>query len=159
MASSLWNVTHLIYLKRTEGGIHFNIGRIPHGPKLIFQLNKYTLSSEIRNLRRGIIPKNIHLSPPLVILHGFSGEEPHVKLMLTTFQQLFPSIRPSSARIGDIRRVVLFSYNKNTKEICLRHYCVRVDSPSDRNFIYGILENGNLPDLSKCNDISDYILR
>lgn len=38
--------------------------------------------------------------PPLVILNSFAGEGNHIKLMTTTFQNMFPSINLSTVKLS-----------------------------------------------------------
>lgn len=157
-ASSIWKVTHLIYLKKSKTRIFFNIGKIPSGPRLTFMINSFALATDVKREKGEGFPKNIYSTSPLVIMHGFQVDDPEQKLILTNFQNLFPTIRPTSTNTKNIRRAVLFSYDKKTKEFSMRHYYIKVDAPQIGVLPSDLLK-GNIPDLSMFNDIGDYVLR
>lgn len=47
------------------------------------------------------------LTPPLLVLNNFAGEDVATKLLSTTFQSMFPSIDVSTVELGALKRVVL----------------------------------------------------
>lgn len=91
-----------------------------------------------------------------VILNNFTGEGNHLKLMASTFQNLFPTINLANVNLSTIKRCVLFSYNSITNLIDMRHYAVTV-VPIGLNRSVKKVIMGKVPNLSKCEDIADFI--
>lgn len=60
-------------------------------------------------------------------------------------------------KLSDCRRVVLFSYNKETKKIEFRHYLITVAPVGIAKSVKRIIR-ANIPDLSTLEDISQYVL-
>lgn len=96
--------------------------------------------------------------PPLVIMNNFSGDGKHLKLMATTFQNMFPSINLAQVHIDTIRRCVLFSYNPETKLVEMRHYSVQVVPVGLKKAVQKIV-SGTVPNLNKCNEVVDFVTR
>ncbi|KAI3479923.1 hypothetical protein L1887_57910 [Cichorium endivia] len=97
------------------------------------------------------------------------GEERQIKLLVATFQNLFPPIQVQSMKLSQARRIVLLNYNAATGTIDWRHYLISVRpvgvSKSVRRVVEGSrsasrtgTKRGRLPDLSSTQDISDYVL-
>lgn len=61
-------------------------------------------------------------------------------------------------QLADARRVVLFSYNNETKRVDFRHYSIGVKSIGISKSVKRIITS-SIPDLHKFNDISEYVLR
>lgn len=61
-------------------------------------------------------------------------------------------------QLSQTRRVLLFNYNEDTDCIDVRHYSIGVKAIGISKSIKRVI-NADLPDLSKFEDISDYILR
>jgi len=117
---------------------------------------------------------------------GDAGAAPHVKLMRITFQNMFPAINVATVKLADCRRVVLFNFirrdvpppstsaavvvaagkddDKSTpppveeedEEVEIRHYAIRAQ-PTDVSTRVRRLVQSRIPDLSRLDDISDYI--
>ena len=91
-----------------------------------------------------------------------------MKLLVATFQNLFPPIQVQSMKLSQARRIVLLNYNSATGTIDWRHYLISVRpvgvSKSVRRVVEGSSRStatrnrGKLPDLSSTQDISDYVL-
>lgn len=79
-----------------------------------------------------------------------------MKLMAHTFQNMFPTINLANVNLSTIKRCVLFSYNPLTKLIDMRHYAVTV-APVGLNRSVKKVALGKVPNLSKCEDIADFI--
>merc|ERR1711881_158493 len=61
--------------------------------------------------------------PPLVVLNGFHDDQGmEMKLMTTTFQNMFPAIKVHKVKLASIKRCAMFNYNKETGTIDFRHY-------------------------------------
>jgi len=111
---------------------------------------------------------------------------PHLKLMRITFQNMFPAINVATVKLNDCRRVVLFNLvnnvdkakkaedgdvvknkkeggsdtlatNNTFEEVEVRHYAIRA-TPVGIDRKVRRLVQAKIPNLSKLNDISDYIM-
>ncbi|KAL9183260.1 hypothetical protein ACHAXT_005047 [Thalassiosira profunda] len=117
---------------------------------------------------------------------GDATAAPHVKLMRITFQNMFPAINVSTVKLADCRRVVLFNFvrrdvdaskknaSKGTdgktdegmhvggdddledEEVEVRHYAIRAKPVGVDRKVRRLVE-AKIPNLSKLNDIADYI--
>lgn len=163
-------VTHLLIFSQTDAGTNLRILRAPRGPTLTFRVNKYALSKDVQaSSRRPTPPGSEFATPPLLVLNNFGGEERQIKLLVATFQNLFPPIQVQSMKLSQARRIVLLNYNSATGTIDWRHYLISVRpvgvSKSVRRVIEGTRSGtssrgtrSKLPDLSSTQDISDYVL-
>lgn len=129
-----------------------------------------------------------YLTPPLLVMNNFTtppptdGSEPpvpkHLESLATTiFQSLFPPISPQTTPLSSIRRVLLLNREPPTSDshngsytLNLRHYAIttkrtglsrgirrlnaaeKILSSNDRN------KKRALPNLSKMEDVADYLL-
>ncbi|GAK66151.1 brix-domain-containing protein [Moesziomyces antarcticus] len=163
-------VTHLLIFGQTDAGTNLRILRAPRGPTLTFRVNKYALAKDVQaSSRRPTPPGSEFVTPPLLVLNNFGGEERQIKLLVATFQNLFPPIQVQSMKLSQARRIVLLNYNAATGTIDWRHYLISVRpvgvSKSVRRVVEGSrsasrtgTKRGHLPDLSSTQDISDYVL-
>lgn len=159
-------VTHLLIFGQTEAGTNLRILRAPRGPTLTFRVNKYALAKDVQaSSRRPTPPGSEFVTPPLLVLNNFGGEERQIKLLVATFQNLFPPIQVQSMKLSQARRIVLLNYNSATGTIDWRHYLISVRpvgvSKSVRRVVEGTRSRSSsskLPNLSSTQDISDYIL-
>lgn len=76
--------------------------------------------------------------------------------MANTFQNLFPTINLANVNLSTIKRCVLFSYNAVTNLVDMRHYAVSC-VPVGLNRSVKKIILGKVPNLSKCEDIADFI--
>lgn len=81
-----------------------------------------------------------------------------MKLMVSMFQNMFPSINVQTMKLSEARRVLLLSYDKETKLIELRHYSIGVSVTGVSKSVKRIVQS-ELPDLHNFEDIGDYVLR
>ncbi|KWU42046.1 Brix-domain-containing protein, partial [Rhodotorula sp. JG-1b] len=165
-------VTHLARAERSlvEGTTTVNLRliRLPRGPTLSFKVLRYSLASDVlRMARRPRAVGREFAEAPLLILSGFGGEDKQLKLMTTVFQNLFPPIHVQTMALSSARRVVLLSYNSTTRTVDFRHFVIQVRpvgvSKPIRKLIAGkagaATRAKGVLDLSRADDISDYILR
>jgi ribosome biogenesis protein SSF1/2 len=139
------HVTHLIALTQTEHGDYMKLMRMPRGPTLHFKLEEYSLTGDVlSNAKKGFTHQKQFLYQPLLILNGFASNtnasansnagvgsdaqtdqgnknsDFHQKLLSTTLQNMFPPINVTMVKLDEIRRCVLFNYNKEEKTIDFR---------------------------------------
>jgi ribosome biogenesis protein SSF1/2 len=112
--SGFFHVSHMCLFTRTEVALSMKIIRLPRGPTLTFKVHQYTLAKDvISSMKRQMVDLKAFQTPPLVILNSFSGEGKHLKLMATTFQNMFPPINLTTVRIRK-------NVKKSTQELIVR---------------------------------------
>jgi ribosome biogenesis protein SSF1/2 len=167
-------VTHLILLTQTKRNVLLRIGRIPRGPTLTFRIDQYTPGRLIRaSQKRPVDIATAFESSPLVVLHGFGNTASAIeesttgsnistsnalKLIMATFQNMFPAINPATVKLASCRRVVLVHYHKETNQVEFRHYVIRAVPVGISKGIKKLLSSNHVPDLSGASDVSDYVL-
>ncbi|KAL3761232.1 hypothetical protein ACHAWU_007049 [Discostella pseudostelligera] len=175
-------ITHILALSQNSSKITLRICRSPSGPTLSFRVKRFTLGRQIRSVqRRPYDSIKAYDSPPIVVTNNFGDvtAPPHVKLMRITFQNMFPPINVSTVKLGECRRVVLFNFirrdnpstpsdgsdknNNNNidddledEEVEVRHYAIRTKPVGIDRKVRRLIE-AKIPNLSKLNDIADYI--
>ncbi|ODV62590.1 Brix domain-containing protein [Ascoidea rubescens DSM 1968] len=165
------NVSHLMIFTQSEKGTtSFKIAKMSQGPTLNFTLTSYSLSKDIRKFLRH--PKSLakdstdFSNPPLLVLNGFPKPaiaQPYEKTLITTFQNMFPPINPQQIKVSSIKRVLILSKDPKTDEIDLRHYSIETKPVEISKNVKKLINSKNvhtkkIPNLSKINDISDFLL-
>lgn len=178
--SGMFHVSHMCVFNKSATQLSFKTARLPKGPTLNFKIHQFTLAHDVLAsmkkqyyndtafkhsplvcirfylLNRSKGERFIFYIFPQVILNNFTGEGNHMKLMANTFQNMFPSINLATVNLSTIKRCVLFSYNSVTNLIDMRHYCISV-VPVGLNRSVKKVIMGKVPNLSKCEDIADFI--
>jgi ribosome biogenesis protein SSF1/2 len=173
-------LTHILSISQNQSKLTLRLARTPSGPTLTFKVQQFSLNKHIKKVQRRPFDfnasSNIASHAPIVVTNNFgdASAEPHVKLMRITFQNMFPAINVASVKLKDCRRVVLFNYirrdgvdldqgNKSTEErseedeeVEIRHYAIRATPVGIDRKVRRIIES-KIPNLSKLEDISDYI--
>ncbi|PKI84721.1 hypothetical protein MVES1_001407 [Malassezia vespertilionis] len=176
-------VSHMLIFSQTDAGANLRILRAPRGPTVTFRINKFALAGDVlHSSRRPMTLGAEYNSPPLLVLNNFGGEERHVKLLVTVFQNLFPPLHVHSMRLAQVRRIVLLNYNAETKTVDWRHYLISVRpvgvSRSVRRIIEGSTRTSSasagsvtghggehkrhgraLVNLANATDIAEYVMR
>jgi ribosome biogenesis protein SSF1/2 len=180
--TSAMGITHILALSQNGASVNLRVGRTPAGPTLTFRVKRFTLGRHLRAVqRRPIDSTKAFESPPVVVTNNFGDvtAAPHVKLMRITFQNMFPAINVSTVKLNECRRVVLFNFirrdvadlktndDKSVKrngdeddledeEVEMRHYAIRAKPVGVDRKVRRLIE-AKIPNLSKLDDISDYI--
>lgn len=153
-------VTHLLIISSTENAPYLRVARCPHGPTLTFKINDYSLMADIaRSQSRPRSTAGIFKNPPLIVLAGFGSEEQHLKLITVMFQNIFPVIDVNTVKLSSCQRVVLLSYNKDTKQIDFRHYSITLQPLGVSRRIRKFVQNRQVPDLRGLDDVSEFITK
>jgi len=153
------HVSHIVVLTKTELGAYLHLIRVPRGPTLTFKLLEYTLSRDIVSaLKKPLTGVRLYTHFPLAVLNSFTADNMETKMMTTMFQNMFPAINIHKANLNDIRRCVLFNYNTDDKTIDFRHYAIKVVPCGLSKAVKKLMQN-KVPDLSRFEDISDYVLK
>lgn len=71
---------------------------------------------------------------------------------------MFPQINVNTISPNNCKRVVLFHYNNENDLFEFRHYGIRIIPAGVNRNIKKIILNESLPELSRVNDIAEYIL-
>ncbi|EDW66669.1 protein Peter pan [Drosophila virilis] len=157
--SSFFHVSHMGIFNKASTQLSFKVLRLPRGPSLTFKVHQFTLARDVISCSKKQMFDVDHFKhPPLVIMNNFSGEGKHLKLMATTFQNMFPSINLAQVNIDTIRRCVLFSYNPEAKLVEMRHYSVQVVPVGLKRAVQKIV-SGTVPNLNKCDEVVDFVTR
>ena len=171
-------VTHFLCLTQSEVGLNLRVIRIPQGPTVTFRVVGYSLMRDVVNAqKRPHSPASEYMHPPLVVLNNFSAASAvaaaaaaattaagrtstdvssHLPLLSTILQHMFPSLHLPTLVPSHCRRVVLFHYDPATQLIELRHYLITA-SPANLSRAMRRLVRGKLTDMSKYDDIADYV--
>lgn len=157
--SGHFHVTHLMTFSKTQLSTYMRLVRVPRGPTLNFRIRRFTHSRDIVSAlkRPQTFPKQFEYAP-LLVMNGFQDESIHVKLISTMFQNMFPSINVATVDLNTIKRCVLISMDPVNGLLEFRHYNIKI-TPSGISRAAKKLLQGKVPDLSKYNDISDYMYR
>jgi len=171
-------VTHMLLFSQTDSGtVNLRIGRLAQGPTLSFRVEAYSLSRQVKSAQRHPVDAaGSFLTPPLVVLHNFSGAGSGVtaidkgivssagvslsdalKMTMVTFQALFPAVNPATVKLAECRRVLLVHYNKTTNCVELRHYAVSASPVGITRAVKKVLK-AKTPDLGGLDDVADFVL-
>eukprot|EP00039_Didymoeca_costata_P004595 m.74530 g.74530 ORF g.74530 m.74530 type:complete len:464 (-) comp12469_c0_seq1:35-1426(-) len=160
-----FGVTHMMVLNQTDTGLNLRIARLPRGPTLTFRVASFCNTKNlIRSLPNPKSPGAQFLYSPLVVCNNFAAgiegdkEDLAKRMLITTFQNMFPSVNVSAIQLKQLRRTVLFQNDPETDSIHLRHYEIGVRPAGLAKSVKGLLRKNTAPNLSKFADISDYIL-
>lgn len=152
-------MTHIMVFNKTPTGTNLRIGRTPRGPTLTFRVNSYSLVKDIANsLKRPKSPGTQFKTAPLLVLNNFAGDDVATRLITKTFQNMFPSINVANVDLKALRRVLLINRDSETGKLDIRHYEIAVKPTGLSKSVKQLLRT-DIPDLSKFDDISSYILR
>lgn len=155
--SGFFHVSHMCLFSLSPQTLSLKIVRMPKGPTLTFRVTQYTLAKDVISLsKKQFVDEESFHQAPLVILNSFSGEGRHLKLMASTFQNMFPPINLSTVQLSSLKRCVLLSYNPVSKLIDLRHYAVTV-VPVNLNKGVKKVVTRNIPNMAKFDDIADFV--
>lgn len=152
-----YGISHFIIISKTELAPYMKICRLPRGPTLTFKLNEYSLMKDVVSILKR--PKTIgqqFRNPSLAVLNGFNGEDLHIKLMTTVFQNMFPSLKVQKVKLSDIGRCSVFNYNPETGCVDFRHYNIEARPTGVSRCVKKLLKN-QVPNLGTLNDISDFV--
>ncbi|KRX16978.1 Suppressor of SWI4 1 -like protein [Trichinella nelsoni] len=153
------SVSHMLIFTRSESFLNMRLIRLPRGPTLMFRVLEYTLAKDVVSaLRKSVHSKWQPNFSPLLIFNGFENDNNNVKLTHTMFQTMLPSLNVDSIKLNNIRRCVLFTYNKETEEIEFRHYAIKV-VPSGVSKQAKVFLKNRVPDLGRHQDISDFFIK
>lgn len=75
--------------------------RVPRGPTLTFKILNFSLSRDVVSaLKKQMVFEEAFKNSPLIVLNNFSGEGLQMKLMASTFQNMFPTINLTTVKLN-----------------------------------------------------------
>jgi ribosome biogenesis protein SSF1/2 len=164
-------VTHLLLFNQSTSGPTLRVARTPRGPTCFFRVREYSLAKDISKiLRNPKSPGPEFAHAPLLVMNNFaagsSKEHPEEELLRTTFANMFPNLNTATASLASMKRVVLLHRTSNEPgaDIELRHYAINTRSLGADKKLRKIragekrVKRDKVPDLSKLEDVSDFIL-
>ncbi|XP_037068441.1 suppressor of SWI4 1 homolog [Pollicipes pollicipes] len=153
-------VTHLCLFTRTQISTYMKLAKFPRGPTLTFRVHDYTLSRDVlHSLKRMVTYSKQFLHGPLLILNNFSGSEPHVQLMATMLQNMFPVLNIHKLKLNNLRRAVLFSYNAQDQTIDFRHYTIKVVPVGISKGVKKLVNRTHVPNMGRLQDMADFVMK
>ncbi|XP_072755847.1 protein Peter pan [Anoplolepis gracilipes] len=157
--AGIFHISHMCIFTKTELGMYLKLCKLPRGPTLTFKVHSFSLARDvISTLKKQMVYEEAYKNAPLVILNNFSGEGMQLKLVATTFQNMFPTINLTTVNLSTIRRCICLNYNKTSKTIDFRHYAIKV-VPTGLSRGVKKLVQAKIPNLSKCENISDFLTK
>lgn len=91
--SGVFHVSHMCIFNKSKNQLSFKVTRLPRGPTLTFKVHQFTLAKDvIGSVRKQFVEEEAFRHAPLIIMNNFTGEGKHLRLMATTFQNMYPTI-------------------------------------------------------------------
>eukprot|EP00884_Botryococcus_braunii_P008786 jgi/Botrbrau1/17909/Bobra.50_1s0010.1 len=99
--------------------------------------------------------------PPLVVLNNFKSAAggPEVKLSMSLFEGLFPSINIRTAKLSACQRMVLLSRDPQSGRISFRHYNIAATPSGVTKSIKSLVGQRHLPNMAHLTDISELLTK
>ncbi|XP_003385944.1 PREDICTED: suppressor of SWI4 1 homolog [Amphimedon queenslandica] len=155
-------VSHFILISRSDEHVNLKIAKVPRGPTLTFHITQFSTSREILSStsRPPPISSNMFMTPPTLVLNNFSSEmtkgDPS-SLMAAILQSMHQTLNVQTVKLSSLKRCVLWNYDNETGSVDFRHFAVRV-VPRGTSRSVRKLSKSKIPNLSKYEDISEFIL-
>lgn len=152
-------ISHIVAFSQSEIHTQMRIMKLPRGPTVTFRVEQYALMFNIlRMYKRRIDPTKQEQYQPLLVLNNFPKNKREAKLTSLLLKNMFAPIDPSTIKLRDCRRVVLMNWGPEQGKIEFRHYLIKA-SPVGLNRRVKKVIKSKIPDLSKFDDISQYVLQ
>ncbi|XP_071644073.1 protein Peter pan [Temnothorax longispinosus] len=157
--ASVLHVSHMCIFTKTELGMYLKICKLPRGPTLTFKIHSFSLARDVISmLKKQLVYEEAFKTSPLLVLNNFSGEGMQLKLIASTFQNMFPTINLTTVNLSTIRRCICLNYNATSKTIDFRHYTIKVVPVGLSRGIKKMVQ-AKVPNLSKCQDIAEFLTK
>lgn len=152
-------VSHFLLVSQTENYTNLRIARFPQGPTLYMRIQSYSLMKDVLALqKKPKSPGNEFRTAPLLVLNNMPVESSHGKLLCSMFQNMFPTINTGKVKLGDIRRVVLFHYDREQDLVEFRHFLITVKLVGVSKSVKRIIRS-EIPDLGNFADAAEFVLK
>lgn len=157
--ASVLHVTHMSIFTKTELGMYLKLCKLSRGPTLTFKIHSFSLARDVISmLKKQLVYEEAFKTSPLLVLNNFSGEGMQLKLIASTFQNMFPTINLTTVNLSTIRRCICLNYNATSKTIDFRHYAIKVVPVGLSRGVKKIVQ-AKVPNLAKCQDISELLTK
>lgn len=155
--ASIFHVTHMMLFTKTEKNIFMRLGRVPHGPTMIFRVHRYTLGKDVRtSLRRPMMNQKLFRRSPLLVMNAFdTDQKPHLKLVTTLFKTLFPTIDVNRVKLGVLKRCVLLNYDSEKDLIEFRQFAIKIKPVGLSKPVKKLITSKRIPNLSGLRSFDD----
>lgn len=91
-ASVHYHLARMFVFNKNENETTMQIGRLPNGPTLSFNVDEFKLAIELHDSYcSDDAYKGIFRTSAFVILNNFNDKESHMKSVFSTFQNMFPT--------------------------------------------------------------------
>lgn len=126
-------------------------------------MSKDIISFNQENKKKNKIFTEKFTTAPLLVMSGFNDLDENDPFKLVTFmlQSMFPPLNVERIKLDECKRVVLFNLVKPAGEqpfIEFRHYALHARQRDVNRGIKRLVNNSKLPNLSRIDDIADYIM-
>lgn len=158
-AAGPMGVSHIMLLSQGGSDTKLRMGRMPQGPTLYFDVRSFSLMHKVVALQKK--PRTTgsdYLAAPLLVLNNMPVETAHGKLLCSMLQNMFPTINTAKVKLADIRRVVLFHYDREQDTVEFRHYAITIKAVGVSKSVKRIIRS-EIRDLSKFADAADFVLK
>lgn len=100
-ATEHYHLARMFVFNRIENETTLQIGRLPNGPTLSFIVDEFKLAIELQDAYcNDDAYKGIFCTSALVILNNFNDKESHMKSVLSTFRNMFPTFNCTTVSIN-----------------------------------------------------------
>lgn len=152
-------VSHFLLFTQTESTTNLRIAKFPQGPTLFFRILSYSLMKDVVSLqKRPKSPGSEYQTSPLLVLNNLPVESSQGKLLCSMLQNMFPAINAAKVKLADIRRVVLFHYDREAETLEFRHYSINVKLVGVSKSVKRIIRS-EIPDLGNFADAAEFVLK
>ncbi|KAK9794607.1 hypothetical protein WJX73_006493 [Symbiochloris irregularis] len=153
-------ITQFVILTATEHSSYLRLAKTPRGPTCTLRIHGYALMRDVAAaLTRPSQLEGVYGAPPLVVLNNFGAGGEALTLAGTLFQGLFPSINVQSTQLRSCKRVVLLSYNAETRRISFRHYSISTAPSGITKGAKALVAGRALPNLANMQDVSELLTK
>ncbi len=152
-------VTHLLMFSQTESATNLRMARLLQGPTCYFRITSFSLMTDVLSIqKKARVCEADYLVAPLLVLNNFPVDTPQGKLMCSMLQGLFPTINTARVKLADVRRVVLFHYDREGDTVEFRHYAIGVKTVGLCKSVKRIVRS-QIPDMGNFADAADFVLK
>jgi ribosome biogenesis protein SSF1/2 len=155
-------ISHILSFSQNQERLSLRVAKTPQGPTLTFRCHRFSLAKHVQRLqKRPINTNSLTSNSPIVVTNNFGDQtaSPQVKLMRITFQNMFPAINVATVQLKECRRVILFHLiegEDGEQRVDVRHFAIKATPVGINRKVRRLIQT-KLPNLSKVQDIADYI--
>lgn len=152
-------ITHFWIFSATAKAPYLRLARVPQGPTLSFRVVEYALGADVRSSQRRPVSLQDRdfTHPPLLVMNNFVGGGNEVALMGEMFRHSFAPIDVATARLSDMRRVLLVHRDEATGYIYIRHYALKTKQAGLSRPIRKMVNKQRVPNMSTLADVSQLL--